>query len=109
MARPVRIDVEGCLYHVMARGNERRAIFRDERDRERYLERLAHYREKFGFRLLAYCLMDNHVHLAMERGKGPLSRIMAGLQSSYTQWGTQWGIGVSLVLWYCWGMARPIA
>ena len=86
MARPVRIDVEGCLYHVMARGNERRAIFRDERDRERYLERLAHYREKFGFRLLAYCLMDNHVHLAIERGKGPLSRIMAGLQSSYTQY-----------------------
>lgn len=86
MARPVRIEVEGGLYHVMARGNERRAIFRDEKDRERYLERLAHYREKFGFRLLAYCLMDNHVHLAIERGKGPLSRIMAGLQSSYTQY-----------------------
>lgn len=52
----------------------------------RYLERLAFYREKFGFQLLAYCLMDNHVHLAIETGKVPLSRIMAGLQSSYTQY-----------------------
>ena len=51
-----------------------------------YLERLAHYRQRFGFRLLAFCLMPNHVHLALRRGRFPLSRIMAGLQSSYTQW-----------------------
>ena len=44
------------------------------------------YRERFRFRLLAYCLMDNHVHLAVETGKAPLSRIMACLQSSYTQY-----------------------
>jgi REP element-mobilizing transposase RayT len=50
------------------------------------LRRLAHYREKFGFGLLAYCLMGNHVHLAIEAGREPLSRIMAGLQSSYTQY-----------------------
>ncbi len=47
---------------------------------------MAHYREKHGFQLLAYCLLDNHVHLAIETGKIPLSRIMAGLQSSYTQY-----------------------
>jgi REP element-mobilizing transposase RayT len=62
-----------------------KAVFRDDSDRNDYLSRLAHYAEKFGFRLLAYCLMDNHVHLAIETGKAPLSRIMAGLQSSYTQ------------------------
>jgi REP element-mobilizing transposase RayT len=71
---------------VTARGNERKAIFRDDADRAKYLERLAHYRDRLGFRLLAYCLMDNHVHLAIESGKEPLSRVMAGLQSSYTQY-----------------------
>jgi REP element-mobilizing transposase RayT len=85
MARPPRLEASGVVYHVMARGNERRAVFRDDADRERYLSRLEHYREKFGFKLLAYCLMDNHVHLAIETGDEPLSRIMAGLQSSYTQ------------------------
>ncbi len=86
MARPIRVEVAGGLYHVIVRGNERKAVFRDDSDRERYLKRLAHYREKFGFQLLAYCLLDNHVHLAMETGKIPLSRVMAGLQSSYTQY-----------------------
>jgi len=74
------------MYHVIVRGNERKAVFRDDADREDYLRRLARYREKFGFRLLAYCLMNNHVHLAIEAGNDPLSRIMAGLQSSYTQY-----------------------
>lgn len=86
MARPLRLEFPGAVYHVVARGNEQRAIFRDDADRERYLERLAHYREKFEFRLLAFCLMTNHVHLALRAGRFPLSRFMAGLQSSYTQW-----------------------
>ena len=86
MPRPLRIEVAGGLYHVIVRGNERKAVFRDDGDREWYLARLAHYREKLGFRLLAYCLMDNHAHLAIETGNVPLSRIMAALQSSYTQY-----------------------
>ena len=86
MARPPRLEFPGAVYHVVVRGNEQRAIFRDDVDRERYLERLAHYREKFDFRLLAFCLMTNHVHLAMRASRFPLSRFMAGLQSSYTQW-----------------------
>jgi REP element-mobilizing transposase RayT len=86
MARPLRIEFPGALYHVVARGNERKAIFRDNADREFYLRRLAHYREKFGFSVWAYCLMDNHVHLGLEMGKVPLSRVMAGLQTSYTQY-----------------------
>jgi putative transposase len=86
MARPVRIAFPGAPYHIIVRGNERKAVFRDDSDREDYLRRLAHYREKFGFRLLAYCLMNNHVRLAMEAGRDPLSRIMVGLQSSYNQY-----------------------
>ncbi len=86
MSRPLRLEFEGALYHVLARGNDRRDVFRDDRDRERYLERLRHYRERFGFRILAYCLMSNYVHLVLEAGRTPLSRVMLGLQGSYTQW-----------------------
>jgi REP element-mobilizing transposase RayT len=85
MARRPRIEIADGLYHVIARGNERKAVFHDDRDRERYLERIALYRQRFGFGLLAYCLMDNHVHLAIETGSTPLSRVMLALQSSYTQ------------------------
>src|ERR1700726_330030 len=86
VASPFAIEVPGGVYHVIVRGNERKAVFRDDADRTKYLDRLSHYREKFSFRLLAYCLLDNHVHLAIETGKSPLSRTMAGLQSSYTQY-----------------------
>ena len=86
MARPPRLQFPGAVYHVTARGNEQRPIFRDDLDRREYLDRIAHYRERFRFQLLAYCLMTNHVHLAVRSGAVPLSRVMAGLQSSYTQW-----------------------
>jgi putative transposase len=86
MPRQPRIEVSGALYHVTARGNERKALFRDDSDRREYLARAALYREKFHFRLLAYCLMTNHVHLAIRAGDEPLCRIMARLHSSYAEW-----------------------
>jgi REP-associated tyrosine transposase len=85
MARRLRVEYPGALYHVVARGNEQRAVFRDDADRERYLARLAHYQARFGFRVYAYCLMTNHVQLAIETREVPLSRIMLGSQGSYTQ------------------------
>jgi REP element-mobilizing transposase RayT len=85
MARPPRLQAPGTIHHLIARGNERREVFRDDLDREDYLERLARYRERFQFRLYAYCLMPNHVHLAVEQGPKPLSNFMHALQSSYTQ------------------------
>ena len=88
MARPVRIEFAGALYHVIVRGNKRKAVFRDDGVRNDYLGRLAQYGEKFGFRLRAYCLMDNHVHLAIETGKAPLSR---GLP--WGPWGQSWCAG----------------
>jgi len=60
MARPLRLELAGAVYHVTARGNDRGLIFRDDLDRGMYLERLAHYRQRFGFRVLAFCLMPNH-------------------------------------------------
>jgi len=86
MARPLRLEAEGAVYHVIARGNERKAVFRDDRDRQEYLDRLIRCRDRFGLRVLAFCLMGNHLHLAVERGPTKLSRVMLALQSAYTQW-----------------------
>ena len=69
MARLPRLEFPGAVYHVTARGNEQRPIFRDDLDRSEYLDRIAHYRERFRFQLLAYCLMTNHVHLAIRSGR----------------------------------------
>jgi len=85
LGRRPRQEVPGGLYHVTARGNERRALFRGDADRREYLELVARCREKFRFQLLAYCLMTNHVHLAIRTGAEPLSRIMARLHSIYAE------------------------
>jgi REP element-mobilizing transposase RayT len=63
MARPLRIEQAGGWYHITTRGNERRAIFRSDPDREHWLEVLAEMTRRFGVRLQAYVLMDNHYHL----------------------------------------------
>lgn len=85
MPRPLRVEIPGGIYHVVARGNERKAIFRDDEDRESYLGLLAGCSERLRFRLIAYCLMDNHVHVALERGRIALSELMRTLQSAYAQ------------------------
>ena len=58
MARPQRIEYEGAVYHVTARGNERRAIFRDDANHERLLRVLGESVERFGARLYLFCLMS---------------------------------------------------
>lgn len=85
MSRPPRLEFSGAVYHVIARGNEQRDVFRNDSDRETYLRRLVHYRDRFRFRLYAYCLMTNHVHLALETGPVPLSRVVLALHGSYAQ------------------------
>ena len=85
MSRPPRLEFSGAVYHVIARGNEQRDVFRDDTDRELYLDRLARYQTQFRSRLYAYCLMTNHVHLALETGPVALSRIVLALHRLYTQ------------------------
>ena len=85
MARAPRLEFPGAIYHVTARGNERRALFLDDTDRHGYVALLAECRERFRFQLLAYCLMKNHVHLAIRTGSHPLSRIMARLHSIHAE------------------------
>jgi len=63
MARPLRIEYPGAYYHITARGNESKAIFRDVSDRKKFLVILSSSIEQFVVRLHAYVLMDNHYHL----------------------------------------------
>ena len=84
MPRGLRVEFAGAVYHVMARGNERRDIFRDDRDRKRFLETLGEMAERFGVRVLAYCLMPNHYHLVMDTPRANLSQAMGWLQTTYT-------------------------
>jgi REP element-mobilizing transposase RayT len=66
MARKPRVEFDGALYHVIARGNHRRDIFRDDSDRANYLQRIERYRERYQAVVYAYVLMSNHVHLLIE-------------------------------------------
>lgn len=84
MARPLRVEFEGAAYHVMARGNERRPIFRDDRDRELWLKTLSETVQRFGIRVHAYCLMPNHYHLLVETPRANLSQAAGWLQITYT-------------------------
>ena len=84
MARPIRIEFPGAVYHVMARGNERRAVFFDDQDRRRFLDTLAEMILQFGVRVHAYCLMPNHYHLIVETPRANLSQALGWLQVTYT-------------------------
>ncbi|MGD0949493.1 MAG: transposase [Candidatus Binatia bacterium] len=63
MRRAPRLDIEGCLYHLITRGVERRRIFHDDTDQEGFLRRLQMVAGEEELQLFAYVLLDNHVHL----------------------------------------------
>jgi len=86
MARKRRIEFPGAFYDVLSRGNNRQQIFRDGQDYRIYLRRLEKYRQQYEFTLYAFVLMPNHVHLLIETGIANLSKIMQGLQQSYTSY-----------------------
>ncbi|MBU6402161.1 MAG: transposase, partial [Verrucomicrobia bacterium] len=86
MARPLRIELAGGRYHVTARGNERRNIFRTDRDRTHFLELVAELPDRFGGRLHAYAMMPNHYHLLLETPEPNLSRAIQWLNVSYSVW-----------------------
>jgi len=73
------------VYHVTSRGNERRAIFKDDQDRELFLNILKVVNDRFHWLCHAYCLMNNHYHLVIETLEGNLSKGMRQLNGVYTQ------------------------
>ncbi|WP_207215860.1 transposase [Pseudolysobacter antarcticus] len=85
MSRPLRIEFSGALYHVMARGNAREDIFRNDADREHFLASLGRACARFDWQVWAYYLMDNHYHLLVETRRATLSRGMREVNGIYTQ------------------------
>ena len=86
MARPLRIEFAGALYHLTSRGNERRPIFRSDRDRKAFLVFLGLAARRFGWSVTAWVLMTNHYHLVVQTLEPNLSRGMHWLNSAYAGW-----------------------
>ena len=86
MARKPRIYFPTALYHVILRGNARQDIFHDDEDRYRFYLLLQEVIERYGYRVHAFCLMSNHVHLAIQVGDVSLSRGLQNLAFRYTRW-----------------------
>jgi len=86
MARPLRIEFAGALYHVTARGNAREDIYRDDEDRQQFLMLLQNTVNRHDWYCHAYCLMDNHYHLLVETNSPTLSKGMKFLNGTYTQY-----------------------
>ena len=85
MARPLRLEFAGALYHITSRGDRREAINRAADDREAWLEVLGNVCARFNWVLYAYCQMTNHYHVLVETIDGNLSRGMRQLNGRYTQ------------------------
>jgi len=86
MARQPRIHLPGGYYHVMVRGNGGNDIFFSSADRNRFLLFVQEGIERYGHRVHAFCLMDNHVHLLIQVGATPLSKVMQNLGFRYTRY-----------------------
>ncbi len=85
MARPLRIEFDGAVYHVTSRGDGREDIYLSDDDRVMFLDVLAHVVERFSWMCHAWCLMSNHYHLMIETPRGNLSQGMRQLNGVYTQ------------------------
>lgn len=86
MARSLRVQFEGAVYHLVVRPVNRQPLFRDDRDRKHFLELLARYRVQHGFRLYAFVLMSRQVDLLVETPRGNVSKVMQCLGTSYTSY-----------------------
>jgi len=86
MPRKPRIHFPGALYHVILRGNHGQVVFSDAADRSRFYLLLQEGTVRFGHRIHAFCLMSNHLHLAVQVREVPLPRIMQNLGFRYTQY-----------------------
>ncbi|MBM7614672.1 REP-associated tyrosine transposase [Alkaliphilus hydrothermalis] len=83
MPRKARVYGNTGIYHVIMRGNERKLIFHDDEDRERFLMIMEQKKKFKEFKLYAYCLMDNHIHLLIKEEEDNISRIMKRINTSY--------------------------
>lgn len=89
MARPLRIEFEGALYHLTSRGNAKADIYKNDHDRQKFVSLLNIVCNRFDWYCHAYCLMDNHYHLLVETQSPTLSKGMKLLNGAYTQYFNQ--------------------
>lgn len=86
MGRDARISRPGLIYHIINRGNNKQTVFVQEEDYREYLNTIQRYKKKYGFKLFAYCLMSNHVHLLIKLGEeGSISKIMQSITVAHTR------------------------
>jgi REP element-mobilizing transposase RayT len=91
MARPLRITYPGAFYHITSRGNEKKDIFTNERDKEKFIEYLESATQRYSAVIHIYCLMNNHYHLLLETPIGNLPQIMRHINGAYTNYfNTKW-------------------
>jgi putative transposase len=90
MARPLRIEYPGAVYHITSSGNEKKPIFKDDHDRLNILNTLQHVNKRYNWICHAYCLMTNHYHLLIETPDGNLALGMRQLNGVYTQLFNKW-------------------
>ena len=86
MARQIRIEYPGAIYHITSRGNAQQAIFDTKADRYHFLSVLEQACKRYQWSVYAYCLMDNHYHLLIETRESSLSKGMRHINGVYTQW-----------------------
>lgn len=85
MARPLRIQYPGAVYHLTLQGNAKKPVYKDDQDRESFLMTLQQVNKRYNWICHAYCLMDNHYHLLIETRDANLSLGMRQLNGVYTQ------------------------
>ena len=85
MARPLRVHVDGGMYHVILRGNDRKPIFFDSDDRQQLNRIIAEGLNRYNCRLHAFCWMTNHIHAAIQVSDRPLSEFMCWSASHYAR------------------------
>ena len=84
MPRQARLILDNVCYHVITRGNQKQAIFKNDNDRRTYLKFVSKYKERHKFKIYGWCMMNNHVHMVMESDS--LSKAMHGINLSYAQY-----------------------
>jgi putative transposase len=89
MGRPNRIQFSGACYHIMLQGNNRQDIFLGNQDRRFFQSLLKGYKDRYGLKVYAYCLMANYVHLLIETAQPNLSKVMQGFNTAYTKYFNQ--------------------
>lgn len=86
MTRKAREKSESGIYHIMLRGINKQMIFEDDENKIKFLETLKEYKEKSGYKIYAYCLMGNHVHLLIKECEEEIGIIMRRIGASYVYW-----------------------